>query len=392
MSEVGHEARGRWRRPMVARDPHEPHRVVTPLELLFDLCFVVAVAQVAARLHHGLAAGHAGPALLGYAMVFFAIWWGWMNFSWFASAYDCDDVPYRLTTLVQIAGVLTVAAGVPRAFDTLDFGVVTLGYGLMRAGLVTQWLRVARGDPPRRRTALRFAFGVSVCYAGWVSMVVMPPSWRLAAWCIMVPAELMVPIWAERGRPTPWHPHHIAERYGLFTIIVIGESVLSATLAIQAAVDAGGAGGPLLAIIGGGLLILFSMWWLYFDRPAHRLLSGRQYAFLWGYGHLFILASAAAVGAGLAVAVDHAVARESISHRTAGAAVAIPVAIYLVSVWAMHIRPHRDGAARSLSFPIAALLVLAGIATPWPVPVIGVLLAALVALMTIAEMRGHEAG
>ncbi len=381
-----------WRRPMVARDPHEPHRAATPLELLFDLCFVVAVAQVAARLHHGLAAGHAGPALLGYAMVFFAIWWGWMNFSWFGSAYDNDDVPYRLTTLVQIAGVLTVAAGVPRAFDTFDFGVVTLGYGLMRAGLVTQWLRAARGDPPRRRTALRFAAGVSVCYAGWASMSLMPESWRLVAWCVLVPAELAVPVWAERANTTPWHPHHIAERYGLFTLIVIGESVLSATLAIQAAVDAGGPGGPLLAIIGGGLLILFSMWWLYFDRPAGRLLSRGRTAFLWGYSHLFILASAAAVGAGLAVAVDHAAAREAIPHRTAGAAVAIPVAVYLLSVWVTHIRPHRDGAARSAIFPIAALLALAAIATPWPVLVIGVLLAGLVALSTMAALRGGRPG
>ena len=99
---------------MTARDPHEPHRASTPLELLFDLCFVVAVAQASGRLHHGIVEGHAGRAVLGYVVVFFAIWWAWMNFTWFASAYDTDDVPYRLLVLVQIAGVLVLAAGVAR--------------------------------------------------------------------------------------------------------------------------------------------------------------------------------------------------------------------------------------------------------------------------------------
>ena len=103
---------------MRRRDPDEQHRASTPLELLFDLTFVVAVAQVAAELAHGIADDHARPSsLLSYLMVFFAIWWAWMNFTWFASAYDTDDVPYRLLTLVQMAGVLVFAAGIHAAFD-----------------------------------------------------------------------------------------------------------------------------------------------------------------------------------------------------------------------------------------------------------------------------------
>ena len=85
-----------WRRPLTGRDATEPHRAATPLELLFDLSFVVAVAAAAAELHHGIAEDHVGVSVLRYLMVFFAIWWAWMNFTWFASAYDTDDVPYRL--------------------------------------------------------------------------------------------------------------------------------------------------------------------------------------------------------------------------------------------------------------------------------------------------------
>ena len=94
---------------MTGRDPTEAHRASTPLELFFDLSFVVAVAAGAAELHHGLAEGHLGT-LLGYAFVFFAVWWAWMNYSWFASAYDTGDVVFRLLTFVIMAGVLVLAA------------------------------------------------------------------------------------------------------------------------------------------------------------------------------------------------------------------------------------------------------------------------------------------
>ena len=90
-------------------------------------------------------------------MVFFAIWWAWMNFTWFASAYDNDDVLYRLGVFVQIAGVLILAAGVPRAFASASFAIVTLGYAVMRVGLVSLWLRAARRrpTPPPDRHPLR---------------------------------------------------------------------------------------------------------------------------------------------------------------------------------------------------------------------------------------------
>ena len=110
-----------------------------------------------------------------------------------------------------------------------------------------------------------------------------------------------MPVWAERATPTTWHPQHIAERYGLFTLIVLGESILAATVAVQAGARLGRSALALLPIIVGGLLIVFSMWWMYFDRPVHDLLTSLRKAFMWGYGHYVVFASAAAVGAGLAV-------------------------------------------------------------------------------------------
>ena len=97
-----------WHVPMRGRDRTEPHRASTPLELLFDLSFVVAVAAAANALHHDLSHGEIAHGVVSFGIVFFTIWWPWVNFSWFASAYDTDDVLYRLLTFVQIAGVLVV--------------------------------------------------------------------------------------------------------------------------------------------------------------------------------------------------------------------------------------------------------------------------------------------
>jgi low temperature requirement protein LtrA len=364
---------------MRARLRDEEGRTATPLELLFDLCFVVAVAQASSRLHHGLAVGDVSEALVAYPMVFFAIWWAWMNVTWFASAYDNDDIPYRLAVLVQIAGVLILAAGVPRAFDDRDFGVVTLGYLVMRAALVSQWLRASLGDPERRSTGRRYAFGVGLCMVGWLLLLVVPAPWTGIGFAVMVAAELSVPVWAERAAVTPWHPDHIAERYGLFTLIVLGESVLAATFAVQTAFDAGEALGALAEIAGGGLLVVFAMWWLYFSSPAEHGLQASASSFFWGYGHYVVFGSAAAVGAGIAVAVDQATAHAALTAREATAAVAVPVALYLVSVWALHAWHHRREGAAGLRLPIAALVVLVASVTA-SVLVIGVVLAALVAL------------
>ena len=155
---------------MVARGPDEHHRVSTPLELFFDLCFAVAVAAAAGELRHAEGApGHLAPGLVSYLVVFFAIWWAWMNVTLFASAYDTDDVAWRLSVLVVVAGALVLAAGVPRAFEDRDLLVVTLGYRIIRTSLVLLWLRAARDDPPHRETAQRTALGVTLCALGWVA-------------------------------------------------------------------------------------------------------------------------------------------------------------------------------------------------------------------------------
>jgi low temperature requirement protein LtrA len=207
----------------------------------------------------------------------------------------------------------------------------------------------------------------------------------------LIALELLIPAWAESAAPTSWHHHHIAERYGLFTIIVLGETVLATTITVQEALDIGHKDLSLLSIAAAGLIIVFSMWWLYFSQPLPRIETSRWLVFIWGYGHYFVFAAAAAVGAGLGVAVDYDVGVSQIDARTASLALAVPVAIFLLSVWALIVIPGHEGAL-ALLFPASAVAVLIAGAVPLPVHVIAVLLALLVfaTLKLLPEAADHH--
>ncbi len=386
------KVRTRWIVPMTPRQPDEEHRVSTPLELFFDLVFVVAISFAASGLHHGIGANDVGRTLLSYTMTFFGIWWAWMNFTWFASSYDTDDVFYRVLIFAQMTGALIFAAGVPQTFASGDLKIAVVGYVVMRAAAVISWARAALADREHRPAAIRYGVGIAVCQVGWVLLLFTPAALHVPGFFGLVIAELLVPGWAERSTPTTWHPHHIAERYGLFTIIVLGELVLSSVVAIQSTLDAHSFNTDLIPLIVGGLLILYTVWWLYFYQPAHDLLEVLDLfgTFVWAYGQLFIFAAVAALGSGLAVAVDQVTQHAEISAMTAGFAVAIPAAVYLISLWILQERPRAARWYEKAAFPLCALLVLLTPLTGQAVLLTGLLMAALLAVKLIASPTGDE--
>lgn len=361
------------------RDPHEPHRASTPLELLFDLSFVVAIALAAAQLHHGETA-HQWAVVPQYLAAFFGIWWAWMNYSWYASAYDNDDLLFRLLTMAQMFGVLVFAVGIPGFFSG-DLRAATAGYALMRLALVAQWLLAARDDPPRRRTCLRYAAGIVAVQALWIARLALPPAWFWPGFVLLAGLELLVPMWAERAGTTPWHPHHIAERYALMVIIGLGECVLGAANAV-ANVWRGGAGwSAALAIVGlGSLLLVLALWWLYSLLPSGQALhQHRERAFGWGYGHYLLFAAVAAVGAGLEVVADTLKpaaaapqAEHAVSPLLAIAAVALPQAVLVATLGMLQCHASGSGIGRASQWlgclmGIAAVppAVALGLPLPW---------------------------
>ena len=381
---------------MTARDTAETHRGSTPLELLFDLTFVVAVAQVAARLAHSIANGHELESLGPYMMVFFAIWWAWMNFTWFGSAYDTDDVPYRALVLVQMVGVLIIAAGVTSSFSSHDFTAVIIGYAVMRVGLVSLWVRAGLQHPQGRATAFRYAAGISLVQVLWLGSLALPEQGPWWLFPLIAVVDLSVPLWAERAGTTAWHPHHIAERYGLFTIIVLGESVLAATTGVQRALDGGGLSAELVAISITGLVLLFMLWWLYFSQPAGEGLSGhRERSFIWGYGHFGIFASLAALGAGLEVAVESAGHHLDASVTMIVIAIAIPVALFLVLLQAIHAPLVNRLVISPIATCVAAALVLLSPVAADALELVGALIAitlVVTALLSHTLWASHRTG
>lgn len=385
MSET--ETRPRWVAPMTPRSPDEPHRASTPLELLFDLVFVVAVAQAAGALHHGIAEGHAADALVSYGMAFFGIWWAWMGFTWFASSYDNGDIPYRVLVFVQMTGALVLAAGVERVFTERDLSITVIGYVIMRVAAIAQWLRAARSDSEHRPAALRYAVGSALCQLAWVILIFLPASLHVPGFIVLALVEALVPAWAERASPIPWHAHYVRERYGLFTLIVLGESILSTSLAIQSIINLHEMNSSLLSILIGGLLIVYSLWWLYFYRSSDRLTPRLRSAFIWAYGHWLIFAATAAVGAGLAVALDQATHHAEISATAAGMAVALPAALYVVGLWVMQEHPRANHLVDTLAHPITALLILLTPFTGQAVPLTGLLLTLLVVIRLVRHLE-----
>lgn len=389
---------------MAGRDIHEAHRVSTPLELLFDLTFVVAIAAAAAQLHHSVGAHHLAQGMLGYVSTFFAVWWAWMNFTWFASAYDTDDSAYRLCTMVQMIGVLILAAGVARAAQG-DFGMVTIGYVVMRSGLVALWWRAAREHPERRQTCMRYVVGILSVQSLWVARLALPPTLGYPSFFALVVAELAVPMWAAKSGHTPWHAHHIAERYGLFTIIVLGECVLGATTAIGNIIDAQGWSWNVAWVGGGATSLVLALWWVYFLVPSGESLHHhRERAFRWGYGHFTVFASLAALGAFLGVVADQLKAENVgpkadphvVSPTLAIALVAGAVAVYLTSVASMSARVTGAGKHPFAWVWLAALLVLfgvvgavaAGLPLAWALPL--VTLAPAVPIAAIERRRAAQ--
>ncbi len=127
------------------------------------------------------------------------------------------------------------------------------------------------------------------------------------------------------------------------------------------------------------------MWWIYFGQQVEWFLRSNREGFRWGYGHYFIFSSAAAVGAGMAVMIDYVNHVGHASATTAGAAIAVPVAVFIVCVWLLQVRPQHPRLAVDLAYPGTAVLVLAAVATPWALPLTALLVALLVSAQNLLE-------
>lgn len=358
---------------MSGRDPVQRSRTVTPLELLFDLAFVTAFGVAASELAIRIAEGDTVVAAITFLAVMLAVSWDWISFTWFASSYDTDDWLYRLTIMVQLIGVIIFTTGIPEVFrfvaegGHLDNAATLTGYVVMRSATVLQRVRAGIQDPRRRRTNLLSASPVAVALVGWCVLTIVSPerTTLVIVALALFAVETTGPLIAERRGGTPWHPHHLAERYGLLTIIALGEIVAGTAAIVAGLSHASGWSVNSIAVAVAGVAMAFGMWWAYFLLPMGEALArSRHRGLLWGWVHVLVFISIAGAGAGLHVA---ALAVEGEAHHlpvtAAVAAAAVPTAAFCLALLAITVTLGMGLSWRRVGlFLVAASMALASIA------------------------------
>ncbi|MGH3484650.1 MAG: low temperature requirement protein A [Nocardioidaceae bacterium] len=290
--------------------PPRPHgeviedRTVSFLELFYDLVFVVLIAQIA----HTLAEDVSWSGVLDFAVVFGLIWIGWFNGTQYHELHGRQDGRNRSFIFLQM-GILTVLAVFAGHAATTDGTQFALTYAALLAVLVWQWTSVYRTDAPEYRSgALRYLIGLLVSIGAVLASSILEDTGRVAIWAAVVVGSIVLVVYYMLRtsddslgiRATD----SMAERYGLFIIIVLGEVVVGVVDGLGGVDDLDfrtAATGVL------GLSIAFGFWWTYFDYVGRRLprQDGGSLV-LWLYGQLPIALAVAAAGAGMVSLIEHA--------------------------------------------------------------------------------------
>jgi low temperature requirement protein LtrA len=358
---------------LLGRNINEENRSATPLELFYDLIFVVAIANLATAFHHDYVNNHIGHGIVSFVMVFLAIWWAWSQYTWFASSFDNDSTGFRLATLWQMVGALVIAAGVEAAFNG-EFTIVVIGYVITRLSAIYLWYKVAGDNPKFKITGKRYAVGILLCQLGWITQNFFEFSYFIFAGLWLF--EILVPYYAESHTQTQFHSEHIEERLGLLTIIVLGESILASANSFKSLIEHFSY--DVLFVSIGCLFTLFGIWWLYFNNSVEHHLRDKKVAFQWGYGHFIIFSSAAAIGALVGVNVDVLTNHGSISIATANFGFSLAVALYLFGLWFCQEKLMGKGGFQSfLMLSVAGVSLLLGL-LPHTIMSVGLLIVATV--------------
>jgi low temperature requirement protein LtrA len=262
----------------------ERERHATWLELFYDLVFVGAVSQLASNLNED----YSPLGVLKFSALFVPVWWAWAGHTFFLTRFDSDDVGRRFLTMIQIIAVASLAVHAPEALGNTSAGFA-LSYAAVRFMLVTEYLRAGWHIPPVRALTNRYCLGFGLAALLWVLSALVATPWRFWLWGLAMVVDFSAPLTAgELHARFPPHLMHLPERFGLFTIIVIGEAVVSVVM---------GVGKHGLDLVSGmvgimGLLMAYSLWWGYFEgakgASTLRLLSAGHVPTyqLWLYSHI----------------------------------------------------------------------------------------------------------
>jgi low temperature requirement protein LtrA len=290
--------------PPRLRTREDGERPTTWLEMFFDLVFVVAIDQVARRLHGDLST----VTVMGFIVLYGAVWWAWVGYVIYNDRFGTDDLSDRLLTLLQMGAVLVVAV---RAHDAFAGGAAAfaVAYGAFRLILSLRYALAAWFIPQVRSHALGQSIGYALAAGIWIASSAVSGRARFAIWGLGFLVDLATPLVERRFHlAVPPNPLHIEERFGTFINIVIGEGFVGLVEGMRDI-----SWGPPAGVTGALALVLgFSIWWLYFETldtaPILEVRrSGRMAPYkLWIFAHLPLAAGIAAAGIGVGVVVSYA--------------------------------------------------------------------------------------
>ena len=275
----------------------DEERRATWLELFFDLVFVAAVGQLA----NALAAEPTATRFFQFLGLFVPVWWAWMGFTFYANRFDTDDLLYRLLMLLAMFCVAVLATTIPSVFRGATEGF-PLAYVAVRLVLVTLYARASRHVPEARALARSFLGAFSFALLIWLSSLLVDAPWAYVLWGVALAIELVAPIPAWRLlRDAPVDRRHLPERFGLLTLIVLGESVLAVVLGVSKVSWDAGSG----AAAASGFVVAAALWWIYFDFLDEGALTSRGIfgGLTYTYVNYFVVVGLAALGAGVKLAV-----------------------------------------------------------------------------------------
>ncbi len=287
-----------WQPPQLRNlESSEQERHATWLELFYDLVFVVAIAQLADNLYE-----HISPSgFFGFVMLFVPIWWTWIGSVFYANRFDTDDLGYRLLTAIQMLAVAALAVNVHNGLDEGSVGFA-LSYAAVRGVLVINYLRASYYVAIARPLTTRLALGFALAAVIWLVSVFVPEPLRFALWVLGLAVDFVTPISAgQLHLQVPLHTSHLSERFGLFTLVVLGESIIGVVDGV--AEQQWNILLMFTAIF--GLSIAFSLWWIYFgcvdNSPIQRARAvGRVWVYhTWLYAHLPLAIGLTATGVGV---------------------------------------------------------------------------------------------
>ncbi|MCA9627761.1 MAG: low temperature requirement protein A [Myxococcales bacterium] len=282
----------RWFHPPALHSPGPGReRRVGWLELFYDLIYVALIIQLGNMLseHVGLA------GTVAFAGLFVPIWFTWTGFTFYSNHFVTDDFVHRALVFVQMFAIGGVAVSVPGLFRK-EFFAFSAFYALARLIMVALYFRAWRHVSVARALARRYVIGFSVGALLWFSAAFLPWPWVLPVWGAAMLIDLNSVLSQTARTLTAQHPpdtQHATERYGLLTIIVLGESFVK----VLSAVSADGLHRTTFLMCGCVLFICCSLWWIYFDDVAgSRIKPGRLTPFFWIYSHLPLTMAITSVG------------------------------------------------------------------------------------------------